>query len=139
MKKEDIAHFPTPDVTPSLNDALLKPLDMTSLPEKTTTTKPQSSPIPSTMQSYYEWTLEKPWNRSLKQIEQSCNTSEKVICEFYRKELYPKRKELLNFLQNSRIDLVTNGDGGEVTADRKANILFSNFASVAPLMLTAKR
>ena len=139
IKNEDIDYLPTPDVSQSSSDTLLKPLDLTSISDEMTTAKPQSSTKPSVIQSYYEWTLEKPWNRSLKQIEQSCNTSDNVIRDFYRKEYYPKRKELLNFLQNSRIEMITNDDGGESMIDPKANVLFSNFASVAPLMLTAKR
>ena len=137
IKNEDIDYLPAPDVAHSSSEVMLEPLDMTSPSDETTASK--SSTVPSVMQSYYEWTLEEPWNRSLKQIEQSCNTSDSVIRDFYRKELYPKRKELLNFLQNSRIELVTDGNEGESMTDPKAKVLFSNFASVAPLMLTAKR
>ena len=111
----------------SLNDVddMLKPLEVMS----------SSSPIensfsPTVMQSYYEWSSEKSWYRSLKQIEQSCNVTEKIICDFYKKEVYPKRKELLTLLQNCRDDTIDSD---------KEKTLLSNIALVAPLMAVARK
>ena len=111
----------------SLNEEIdmLKPLEVVS-----SNSTIESSSAPTVMQSYYEWSSEKSWYRSLKQIEQSCNVTEKIICDCYKKEVYPKRKELLTLLQNCR-DSSIHSD--------KENALLSNIASVAPLMAVARK
>lgn len=105
---------------------MLKPLEVIS--SCSSSASSNSSP-PSVMQSYHVWSSEKSWYRSLKQIEQSCNVTEKIICDFYKKEVYPKRRELLSLLQDCQENSLRN--------DRE-NVLLSNIATVAPLMVVAK-
>jgi len=99
------------------------------------------------MQSYYQWSLEKSWFLSMQQIIQSCNCKgESGFFDFYRKQIYPKRKLLLSVLQNttSYHDMVgTSTCSGSPSGDclnggAKMYILLSNIASVAPLMIVAK-
>lgn len=127
--------LPSPDLSLSSSNFLLKSLDHEEDENRI------ENHETSIMQTYYQWSLEKSWYRSLQQIEASCNTSDLVICEFYRKELYPKRKELLNVLQESRSEFYSTNDGSVNyhSNDSKANILFANFSSVAPLMVSAKK
>jgi hypothetical protein len=118
---------PYPDVSLSSNTdtSLLNSLDMT-LPEEY---KPYNKS--TAMQSYHQWSHETLWYRSMKQIGHSCNISEMVIIDYYRKEIYPRRVDLLKYLQ----DLKYDNDANET----KVNVLFSNFASVSRLMVTAKK
>ena len=109
------------------------PIPVVSLSSSENESYPNDTP--SAMQSYYQWSLEKSWNRSVKQIEASCNASAQVICEFYRKNIYPKRKEYLAFLQDFSSDITSS----ESIYENKATVLFSNFVSVAPLMVPAKK
>ena len=47
------------------------------------------------------WAEQMSWARSVVDLEQSCGVSRTVIQEFYKKELYPRRRELLQALSNA--------------------------------------
>jgi len=92
------------------------------------------SPIPlinNDRAYWYEWTNEKPWDRGLKQIEASCNISGSSVQEFYKKKLYPRRKDLLELLQGS---LIQENARVNKKLGCKVHMLFHNIAAAAPLM-----
>ena len=105
---------------------------------------PQRTSVPI-MQSYYQWSLEKSWFLSMQQIVQSSNCKgEGGTFDFYRKQIYPKRKLLLNVLQSSTstchgVPCSKNLNSDTLSTDGKMNVLLSNIASVAPLMIAAKQ
>jgi len=93
-------------------------------------------PISTTNDSrpyWYEWSREKTWTRSLQSIERSCNVSGKTVQEYYKKQLYPRRKVLLELLQKS--DIRGNEECGmkKKFADKMCSLL-RHIGSAAPLM-----
>jgi len=94
------------------------------------------SPIPITNDGrshWYEWSREKTWTRSLKLIERSCNVSGKSVKEYYKKELYPKRKNLLELLQKSDIE-GSQECGMKKKLTPQTGSLLRHIGAAAPLM-----
>jgi transcription initiation factor TFIIIB Brf1 subunit/transcription initiation factor TFIIB len=82
------------------------------------------SPLPS----WSEWTREKPWKRSIQEIENCCSVTSSAVKECYLKQIYPKRKELLLALQGS-FSHNTTINGCHV------DVMIGNIAAAAPLMV----
>lgn len=102
------------------------------------------------MLSWLEWQNEKEWQRSSKQIDVACSVqSSAVTRECYRKIVHPKRRELLEILQQSDtatscgVNVNVNDDGRHVVvddeSDRRTNLLMGNIAVAAPLMKTTRK
>ena len=97
-------------------DVLLQPVNASRSPSG-------SSQPPS----WSEWKNEKPWERRIKEFETFCSVPSSSAKDYYRKEIYPKRKELLGMLQKC-FPHNTDIDGC------KADIMMGNIAVASPLM-----
>jgi len=60
---------------------------------------------------WHAWIEQIPWARSVVELEQSCGVSRRVIADFYRFELYPRRDELLKFLSTAVLQKPESGQG----------------------------
>jgi hypothetical protein len=102
----------------------------------------------SIMQSWQEWSHEKPWIRSWKEIESSSHISLQRVRDYYSKELFPRRRALLEVLQTSfqidnvQVDSASNNvrtiishvDRNENNTFEKTHLLTYNISAVASLM-----
>ena len=82
--------------------------------------------------SWSEWENEVPWERRILELAKGCSIPSVSAKDYYRKEIYPKRKELLSMLQkcfSHNIDI----DGC------KADIMMGNIAVASPLMNVAPK
>ena len=84
------------------------------------------------------WAEQMPWLRKLAEVEESCGVSRTVVMEFYRSNLYPRRKFLLGILKDSVSKEKTSVDPLYSLRDAPfASMLLDNISTAAPLM-TAK-
>lgn len=105
----------TPEPVESF-DALKQPVSSTDMSAAT----PKVS-------SWTEWRHQQPWKRNIDLIINICKASPASTKEFYKKEIFPKRKGLLHHLQ-AFTPSQSLKDGTQVS------ILFSNISAAAPLM-----
>lgn len=132
--------IPTPAFVPSMAGVKVSPNKVTSASAanvtclKTEVSLSRSpSPMPQVSRSHWqEWSHERTWARSLKLIEMSCNVSGKVIQEYYKNHLHPKRKDLLELLQKPGTQ--DSNTGATRKFAFKLNILLQQMAAAAPLM-----
>jgi hypothetical protein len=106
---------------PESFDALLQPIQQT--PGSTSSDYPPS---------WYEWNREKPWGRSMKDIETCCKVTSTAARSCYKTQIYPKRKELLEMLQRSFPHNTTIGNC-------KVDIMLSNITVASSLMNSVPR
>ena len=81
---------------------------------------------------WHEWSHERTWARDLNLIERSCNVSGKVVKDYYKKQLFPSRKSLLELLQKS--DIQDSKTGVKRKLALRLSILLQHIAAAAPLM-----
>jgi transcription initiation factor TFIIIB Brf1 subunit/transcription initiation factor TFIIB len=91
------------------------------------------------------WSEQRPWDRSLVQVESCCGVSQKLLVEFYQEHLYSNRQNYLSVLQNA-----VRSDKTATSVEEKedalftlsetplASILLTHVTAAAPLMKTAK-
>lgn len=114
-KPASVTPQPIPEPEPQPFDVLSHPVEQ------------HQSGRPSPLPSWAEWKYEKPWGRSMKQIETCCNVSSTAaVKECYKKHVYPKRQELLEVLQGSFDDVIMGGC--------QVDVMMGNIAVAAPLM-----
>ena len=84
------------------------------------------------------WAEQMPWLRKVAEVEESCGVSRTVVMEFYKSNLYPRRKFLLAILKDSVSKEKASGDSLYSLRDAPfASMLLDNISTAAPLM-TAK-
>lgn len=110
------------DETPTSVTPEPEPFDVLSHPIQETNI---SSPLPA----WSEWKREKPWGRSIQDIENSCGVTLSAVKDCYLKQIYPRRKVLLEFLQSS-FPQNTTIHGCQV------DVMIGNIAAAAPLLMT---
>jgi len=137
-------HAPTSYVPLSVSSSPLEAISSMEVKAASVTPEPEfdallqqvnesrSTSFSSQPPSWSEWKNEKPWGRAIKQLEICCFVKGSAAKDYYKKEIYPKRKELLCILQkcfphNTEID------------GCKADIMMSNIAAATPLMNTTPK
>jgi transcription initiation factor TFIIIB Brf1 subunit/transcription initiation factor TFIIB len=91
------------------------------------------------------WSEQMPWFRSVGEVEQSCGVSRSVVVEFYKANLYPRRKGLLQVLKDAASpqphDISSSSSANLLTSSRNslmeapfASMLLDHIATAGPLM-----
>ncbi len=110
----------------------IKPKSVTPEPFDALSHAPINNESITSMASWEEWSNEKPWSRTMQSIEDCCNISSTAMTECFRKQIYPRRKELLEVLQ-------TNFASHTIMGGSRMDALMAKFPVAAPLMSVSKK
>ena len=81
------------------------------------------------------WAEQMPWLRKVGEVEESCGVSRNVIMEFYKSNLYPRRKFLLQVLKDSASEETSSVEPRDSLRDAPfASLLLDYISTAAPLM-----
>ena len=81
------------------------------------------------------WAEQMPWLRRVGEVEESCGVSRNVVMEFYRSNLYPRRKLLLQILKDTVTQEKSSVNKCNSLRDAPfASMLLNHISTAAPLM-----
>ena len=81
------------------------------------------------------WAEQMPWLRKVGEVEESCGVSRNVVMEFYKSNLYPRRKFLLQVLKDSASEETSSVEPRDSLRDAPfASLLLDYISTAAPLM-----